>query len=171
MALLGDSVPKEKQSQVIDHLFKEANLYRTTIYFLHYLFEVCQRTGRMEKFFERLQLWFDLEKQGFKTMVESPEPSRSDCHAWGAHPVYHYFATVLGIRPSSPGFKTVRIEPQLGELQSASGTMVHPRGLIKVSVTADPDKFSGEIELPEGVSGELVVNDRTIALNAGKQTF
>ncbi len=171
MALLSDSVPKEKESQVIDHLFKEANLYRTTIYFLHYLFEVCQRTGRMEKFFERLQLWFDLEKQGFKTMVESPEPSRSDCHAWGAHPVYHYFATVLGIRPATPGFKTVRIEPQLGELQSASGTMVHPRGLIRVNVTADPDKFSGEVELPEGVSGELVVNDRTIPLNSGRQTF
>jgi hypothetical protein len=171
MALLGDSVPKEKESQVIDHLFKEANLYRTTIYFLHYLFEVCQRTGRMEKFFERLQLWFDLEKQGFKTMVESPEPSRSDCHAWGAHPVYHYFATVLGIRPSSAGFKKVRIQPQLGELQSASGTMIHPRGMIRVSVTADPDKFSGEIELPAGVSGELVVNDRTIALKSGKQTF
>jgi hypothetical protein len=171
MALLSDSIPEGKQSQVVDHLFKEDNLYRTTIYFLHYLFEVCQRTGHMDKFFERMQLWFDLEKQGFKTMVESPEPSRSDCHAWGAHPVYHYFATVLGIRPSAPGFKKVRIQPQLGQLDSASGTMVHPRGLIRMSITADPDKFSGEIELPEGVSGELIVNDRSIPLKSGKQTF
>ena len=49
--------------------------------------------------------------------------------------------------------------------------MVHPRGLIRMSVTADPDKYSGDVELPEGVSGELIVNDRSISLRAGKQTF
>ena len=33
--------------------------------------------------------------------------TRSDCHAWGAHPVFHFYATVLGIRPAAPGFRRV----------------------------------------------------------------
>ncbi len=39
----------------------------------------------------------------------------------GAHPLYHFFATILGIRPASAGFRTVRIEPQLGSLTFARG--------------------------------------------------
>ena len=100
-----------------------------------------------------------------------PEPTRSDCHAWGAHPVYHYFATILGIRPASTGFATVRIEPQLGPLTSAKGTMVHPRGEIVVDVARNGEKVRGSIALPEGVSGVLIANERATPLRGGQQSF
>ncbi|MCB0149737.1 MAG: hypothetical protein KDE01_19095, partial [Caldilineaceae bacterium] len=84
-------------------------LTRTTIYFTHYLFETYRLLEQPAALFERLGLWFDLAAQGFKTTPEQPEPSRSDCHGWGAHPLYHFFATLLGIRPSAPGFGQVEI--------------------------------------------------------------
>ena len=55
----------------------------------------------MDRFFDRMSLWLNLKTLGCKTMLEMPEPSRSDCHAWAAHPVYHYLASILGIRPAA----------------------------------------------------------------------
>lgn len=169
LALLGNSVPDEHRARVVDHLFNESDLARTTIYFSHYLFETCRLTGRMQPLFERLRTWFDLEPMGFKTTFEMPEPTRSDCHAWGAHPVFHYFATLLGIRPASPGFATVRIEPQLGPLDFARGMMAHPRGSITARFERDGEKLRGEIELPREVSGELILNGTRLPLHAGRQ--
>jgi hypothetical protein len=121
----------------------------------------------MDKFFERLEPWYELRKLGFKTTVEMPEPARSDCHAWGSHPVFHYYATVLGIRPGSMGFRTVRIEPQLGPLAWARGTMTHPKGLITVDLRNAGDRLTGTIELPDGISGQAVIGGQVRELNCG----
>jgi hypothetical protein len=169
LALIGGSVPEAHRPRMLDGLFTAKDLDRTTIYFTHYYFEVCRLSGRMDAFFERLKLWFGLREQGFRTTVESPEPSRSDCHAWGAHPVFHFYATLLGIRPASPGFATVRIEPQLGPLQWAEGKMVHPRGMIEVDVRKEGDALACQVTLPEGVSGEFVSGDRSRPLSPGRQ--
>ncbi len=116
-------------------------------------------------------MWFNLKPQGFKTTFEMPEPSRSDCHAWGAHPVFHYFATLLGIRPAAPGFKSVRIQPQLGPLESARGTLVHPAGRIALDVRRAGERLRGEVELPDGVTGELLINGGATPLRTGRQEF
>ena len=73
------------------------------------MFETYAQLGRIDALFERLSLWFELPAQGFTTTPEMPEPTRSDCHAWGAHPLYHMFASLLGIRPAAPGFRSVTI--------------------------------------------------------------
>ncbi len=165
LALLGNNVPDERREQVIDRLFTDALLTRTTVYFSHYLFETCATTGRIEPLFERLKLWFEMKGLGFKTTLESPEPSRSDCHAWGAHPMFHYYATILGIRPSGMGFATVTIRPQLGPLQWAKGAMVHPKGTIEVEIRRVDGKLRGTIKLPPGVRGSLHANDQLYPLD------
>jgi hypothetical protein len=142
-------------------------LSRATIYFSHYLFEASRALGQIERVFERLGLWADLKRLGFKTTVEMPEPSRSDCHAWGAHPVYHTFASILGIRPDGFGFRRVRIEPQLGSLPKAQGTMPHPRGTISASFAAEGRRLTGTIELPRGVSGEFLHDGKRRELQPG----
>ncbi len=111
-------------------LVESENLSRTTIYFTHYLFETYYRLGAAETL-ERFGMWFGLEEQGLKTTIEEPEPSRSDCHAWGAHPVYHWYATILGIRPAGAGFRRrSEIAPMLPgrAWTSVSGALVHPSG-------------------------------------------
>ncbi|MFA6286600.1 MAG: alpha-L-rhamnosidase C-terminal domain-containing protein [Opitutaceae bacterium] len=171
LALLGGVVRDERLTQVIDHLFADAELSRTTVYFSHYLFEVCAASGRMEPLFERLKLWFELKGLGFKTTLEAPEPSRSDCHAWGAHPMFHTYATILGIRPAGMGFATVTIRPQLGPLQRAKGSMVHPKGLIEVEVKRVEGKIHGTVKLPPGVRGSLWANDRVYPLDQPTLSF
>ena len=81
-------------------------------------------------------------------LLEQPEPSRSDCHGWGAHPLYHFFATVLGIRPAAPGFAEVEIRPLPGELAELAGELVHPRGLIAVELHFAQGRVHGSVSLP-----------------------
>ena len=158
-------------ARVAEGLLRDGDLARTTIYFSHYLFETLYALGRTDALIDRLALWVDLKQNGFKTPVEMPEPSRSDCHAWGSHPLYHYFASILGIRPGGLGFRSVEIAPRLGPLRSASGRMAHPRGEIVVDLHTADGALHGTISLPEGVAGTLRYDGLEQALHAGRQTI
>lgn len=169
LAILSGMIDPEYEKQIAQGLLTDPDLERTTIYFSFYLFETYRELGRIDALFNRLPLWFNLVQQGLKTPLESPEPSRSDCHAWGSHPLYHYFATILGIRPGGLGFHTVDIAPQLGPLSQASGRLVHPAGgEIEVNFHIENDMLRGSVTLPNGLSGTLKANRQTFPLHEGK---
>lgn len=157
LAVLSGWLTPEHQSAIAENLFTRPDLTRTTVYFMHYFFEACRELERIDRLLERLSIWFEMKELDFKTTYESADPhsNRSDCHAWGAHPVYHYFASILGIRPSSPGFTTVEIRPQLGSLESAGGRLIHPSGVIEVEFNRRGEMVTGIVSLPAGVSGLL----------------
>ncbi|CEK19002.1 alpha-L-rhamnosidase C-terminal domain-containing protein [Chthonomonas calidirosea] len=176
LALLSGLVPQERYTRLGEMLFTSSStssalpdLHRTTISFTHYLFEAYRILGRPDALLERLALWFDLKALGLCTTIEMPEPTRSDCHGWGAHPLYHYFATLLGIRPARFGFDRVRIAPQPGPLNSLAGVLVHPKGSIEADFTFTDGKLQGRVALPEGVKGTLIWGGREQPLFAGTQ--
>jgi alpha-L-rhamnosidase len=68
----------------------------------------------------------------FSTWPEVPGNTRSDSHAWSAHPIYDLLTLVAGIEPASPGFATVRIAPHLGNCPRSPARSRIPQGLIKV---------------------------------------
>jgi len=172
LALLGDNVAPQKRNRVLNGLFTDADIERATIYFSYYLFEVYRKFERTDVLLDRMGMWFDLRKNGFTTTFESPEPCRSDCHAWGAHPVFHYFASLIGVRPAAPGFARVRIAPQPAGLKWLRGTMPHPLGEITADLQFDdPGQITGSVGLPWGVSGELVFADRSQRLHGGVQAI
>lgn len=169
LALLTGLLPAAKARRAAQGLLCDNDLARTTIYFAHYLFEALYLLGRPDKLMERMELWFGLLPNGLKTTVEAPEPTRSDCHAWGAHPLYHYYASLLGIRPASVGFASVRIAPMLPEsVKWIQGTMPHPSGTISVALERAGGGLKGEISLPGGVGGRFVWGGRLAALKPGK---
>jgi hypothetical protein len=171
LAILGGQLPPARRDRIAAALLSDKELARTTIYFTHYLFETYRVIGRIDALLERLGLWFELEPLGFKTTFEAPEPSRSDCHAWGAHPIYHYFATILGIRPGTMGFHTVHIAPQLGLLTRVAGSLVHPLGAIEVDLTNENGCLSGRIILPAGLTGRFSHAGKMLDLKEGEQSI
>ena len=77
------------------------------------------------------------------------------CHGWASGPAAWLGAHVLGVVPTSPGFKTVRIEPFLGDLEWAEGTVPTPQGPIFVRAEKDSNgKIKTIVRLPEGVNRE-----------------
>jgi hypothetical protein len=109
---------------------------------------------------------------GLTTVAETPEPTRSDSHAWSAHPNYGLLATVLGVRPDAPGFRSVRIAPRLGPLERAEGRIPHPLGDIEVRlVRAGPRGIQAEVALPAGLTGVFEWEGAAQPLRAGRQTI
>jgi hypothetical protein len=157
--------------RVVEGLLNAPDLARTTIYFSHYLFEAFGQLGLGEEIIKRLDQWHELVENGLRTTIEHPEPTRSDCHAWGAHPQFHFLATILGIRPGSPGFATVHIVPSLGSLTFAEGSMPHPKGDIRVAIHRTEGRTTAKVDLPEGVSGTLSISGQKISLGNGEQAF
>ena len=152
-----------------ENLLSDPGLTNTTIYFNHYLFETYRLLEQPGAFFERMGLWFDLPAQGFKTTPEQPEPTRSDCHGWGAHLLYHYFVSLLGIHPAAFGFEQVEIVPMPGHLASISGSMVHPRGQIEVALDFKEGHVRGNVSLPSGINGIFRFAGKIVDLHPGTQ--
>lgn len=171
LALLGDAVPADRRARVFESLLGESELAKTTIYFSHYLFETLGMFDRIDVMLRRMALWFDLERLGLRTTLEQPEPSRSDCHAWGAHPIYHYLATICGIRPTKPGFEEVEITPRLGPLDFVRGALHTPRGRIEVDLQRIGGRITGRIDLPAGLCGTWVEGTQRRPLSAGMSTI
>lgn len=167
MALLSGMASERVQTALAHALRTHPHLDRTTIYYSHYLFEAYRQIGAIDLLLERMQLWFELPSQGLTTTVEMPEPSRSDCHAWGAHPLYHYHATIIGVRPTAPGASHVLITPQLGPLQRANATTPVPQGHIKTAFWRDHGIYRGRVTLPPGVSGTIMLPSGRVNISAG----
>ncbi len=169
-AVLTDAIPQSEQPDLLNKVSQEPDLVQQTIYFRFYLGQAFKKAGVPERYLENLGPWKDAVKLGFTTFPEGPEPTRSDCHAWSASPNYEFLATVCGIEPASPGFKTVLISPALGSLKEVKGEMPHPNGMISMNLKKQGKTgLLGEVTLPEGISGTFNWQGKIIDLRAGKQ--
>jgi hypothetical protein len=115
--------------------------------------------------------WKNMLSFGLSTWAESPEPTRSDSHAWSSHPNYDLLTIVAGVHPASPGFKTVEIEPHLGALRHLDAAVPTRQGTIKVQYTRAGEGIQADVTLPEGVSGNFLWNGKKLPLHEGAQQF
>ena len=171
LALLSDTLTGDQAKRCFEQLLTAPDLKRTTIYFSFYLLETWQKFGRGDLIVERMSFWKDLVKQGLKTPVEEPGNTRSDCHAWGSHPLFHLHASLAGIRPASTGFRTVRIAPQPGKLPKIICTTPHPKGYIKLNLAFEGTRCHGTAELPAGLTGIFVWHGKEQKLNGGSNAI
>ena len=77
-------------------------------------------------------------------------------HAWSGGPLTLLSQKVCGIEPTSPGFKTFKIEPQMGTLTEAKATVDTHYGLIKTSITRKGNRLTLEVTVPTGTTAEVI---------------
>lgn len=169
MALLSDRITPAQQQSIADRLISDTTIIPVQIFYSHYLFEAYRKVGKIDALVARMEPWRAMLAMGLKTAIETAPHTRSDCHAWSSHPLFHFFTTILGIRPASMEFSTVDITPQLGSLGHASGKLIHPRGYIEVDLQQAAGKISGCISLPDGVTGTAHLAGQTVSLHSGTQ--
>lgn len=159
LSILAGDVP----DGVAEGLLAAPDLHRATIYFSHYVLEAYSRIGRTDRILAGLDLWKSLLNKGLRTTIESPEPTRSDCHAWGAHPIVHFATNLLGIRPVGFGGGTFSVDPTIAGLTWARGGVATASGILRVDVQRD----GIVIDVPSGVTVQTLRS----TLSAGRHVL
>jgi alpha-L-rhamnosidase len=74
------------------------------------------------------------------------------CHGWAAGPTAWLTEHVLGLAPATPGCAEITVNPHLGDLAWARGTLPTPQGLVEVMHERLADgTIRSDIRLPGGV--------------------
>ena len=169
LAILTNTFPKTAdKAKIINMLLNDKELAQCTLYFKFYLFEALEKAGQANQFTASLIPWKQMLDAGLTTFAETPDPTRSDCHAWSASPVYYFLSLVSGIKSGAPGFKSIRIEPNLGNLKNIDATMPHKLGPIHIKLQKDMENhLSGEITLPVHLGGVFIWNGVQRQLKGG----
>jgi hypothetical protein len=172
LAILVDAVPAAEQRALMQRVLSDTTLTPASYYFGFYMLEALRKAGLGDRYIEQLAPWQAMLRIGLTSAPENPEPTRSDAHAWAAHPNYGLLATVLGVRPASAGFKTVSIAPALGPLRRAEGRVPHPAGDIEVRLVRQGERgLRAEVTLPPGVVGTFEWQGQRRPLVAGRQNL
>jgi len=155
LAILADVTTGAEAKNLIERVVEDKSLVQCSIYFRHYLHSALNKAGAGDRYLDLLGPWRTMLERGLTTWAEQEDPTRSDCHAWGASPNYEIFRTVLGIDSVVPGFRRVRIQPFLGKLTHVEGAIPHPKGEIRVKLALEGGVLHAEVALPEGTTGEF----------------
>ncbi len=167
LAVLARVIDDDDARALVNRLLSNSSLTQCTYYFRHYLHSAVNQVGEGDRYLDLLGEWDKMLAIGLTTWAETPDPSRSDCHAWSASPNYELFRTVLGIDSAGPGFNRVSIRPFPGKLSQVSGSIPHPKGRIAVSLKLDGGKLNAEVSLPQAVEGEFIWRGAQRPLKAG----
>ena len=172
LAVLADAVPTAQQRSVMEKVLADTTLTPASYYFSFYVLEALRKAGLGDRYIEQLAPWHAMLQLGLTSAPENPEPTRSDTHAWSAHPNYGLLATVLGVRSASPGFRTVLIAPALGPLHRAEGRVPHPLGDIDVRLERQGNHgLRADVVLPRGLTGAFEWQGQRRQLHDGPQSI
>ncbi len=169
LAVLTGTAPPEGRAGIMQRVLEGKDMAHTSYYFSFYRAEAMEKAGMSDQYLETLAPWQTMLNNGLTTFAEEPEPTRSDCHAWSASPLYHFLSLVCGVKPGGPGFSSVRIAPHLNGLKNVNAQMPHPLGTIDVQwEAAGNGGLNGRVTLPEGLEGTLEWQGRSYPLVAGE---
>lgn len=164
-------VPKQYLPNVIDFLRKKrlnCGLLAATS-----IIEGCYKVGEHELAYDLMitskdkHSWNEMLRSGATTTMEAWAPelkwNTSLCHPWGTTPIYMIVTYLMGLQPAEPGWKAVRVAPQLPaglkqvELQfpTVAGPMTasYRKGQgYKLTV---PAKVRIELAAPKGLNVEV----------------
>jgi alpha-L-rhamnosidase len=169
LAVLHDVVPATEQKAILKIVLSDPTLTQCSYYFRFYLFRALKKAGLGDLYLAQLGPWRQMLALGLTTWAETPEPTRSDCHAWTAHPNFDLLATVAGIEPAVAGFHEVAIRPHLGSLKRLKAELLHPQGVISVAYQRDGESLVADVTLPEKLTGWFYWDGKKVPLHGGRQ--
>ena len=155
---------------LMERTLEDNTLLRCSFPMMFYLFRALEAVGMYDQTQGLWGMWRALLPLGLTTVPETPFNPRSDCHAWGALMLNEFPASVLGVRPISPGYATIAVDPKALYLGRAEGRACVPGGSLSVkwqyimeelelNIRSDLGRVV-TIRTPDGRDRELMPNQR-----------
>ena len=127
-AVLFDFADERQKEEIRQNVFYNENVPQiTTPYFKFFELDALGRLGDLDTIWQTLHsYWGGMLERGAVTFWELFDPAqkgreqygmygdpfgKSLCHAWGASPIYLLGKYFLGVRTTSPGYKTYEVKP------------------------------------------------------------
>lgn len=132
----------------------ERNVVLAQPFFCHFLHKAMVLAGAHDRLLPSIRRWKALLDRGngcFEEYWDAAPGLGSRAHVWSATPVFDLSTYVLGVRPGTAGFTAAVVEPYLGDLEHASGSVPTPLGFIRVE--ADTDHIA--VEIPDGMTARV----------------
>lgn len=93
------------------------------------------------------------EKQDFHLHLQADNGTGtfvSLCHGWSAGATSYLTERVLGVQPTTGGFKTFTVRPDLGDLRWAEGKVPTPHGVVAARVDREGSEMVLKLTVPAG---------------------
>lgn len=161
-AVLSGAARREEAAALMERTMASRALSPVSYSMAFFLFRALEEAGVYRLAFGLWDQWRAMVDLNLTTWAEEPNGNRSDCHAWGAAPLYEFPRVVLGIKPALPGFAKLAVEPFPGPLDFAEGSMATPQGLVRVRFDRTGDRFAVAVDGPPGVPLSLRLPDGTV---------
>ncbi len=154
LAVLYDLAPKQQQPAIVEKVLAEKPL-NTQPWFMHWVFQAIDHAGLFDRYgTPQMRRWKIVpQTQSFREMWNSGDFS----HGWCSTPLVQMSARVLGVSPTSPGFKTFAVRPALCDLTWAKGVVPTPHGDVAVSWKLGEDKLQLDVTVPAGTEADVIV--------------
>lgn len=157
-AVLGGAATGRAATELMERTLSDATLARASFSMSLFYFRALSIAGLYDRTLALWKPWKDQIGMHLTAWVEDPVTQRSDCHGWGALPLYEYTAETLGVQPAEPGFARIRIAPRPSGLTWASGTVATPKGTVDVSWRLSEERvFRLSVRSPAGVPTLIVL--------------
>jgi hypothetical protein len=176
---LGKTLTGDDVARVYDKVYSDRlNRCTNTPYFGFYILQSLSQMGKQDKALEMIRdYWGTMIQAGATSVWEEWHPSwqmpsgmlppqYAPPKAWsglsliqpsGAGPAHWLLSEIIGIQPQSPGFKDVRIEPNIIDLRRAKGAAATPMGAVAVEWKSDNETLELQFNVPEGCRSVTVV--------------
>ena len=116
LAIWLDVISKEKQKDALLKILSTSDssfhvtaklppMTAATYYFRFYLARALEHAGLGDQYLKLLGPWREMLSMGLTTWAESPEPTRSDSHAWSSHPNFDFLTISRAFAQKLPASK------------------------------------------------------------------
>ncbi len=160
-AVLDGIATGERARTILRHAMEDKDVLRVSFSTSFEWFRALEAAGLYDLTKPDMARWAALPGEGSTTCPETPEDSRSECHAWSALPLYELVRTIAGINYAD-GSVTVRPDlSYLSYLPDLRGQVVTPAGVVKFDYRHEGDGQICVLTVPENMMIRSLADDNT----------
>lgn len=162
-ALLFDQCPDGRVRETVAALAEPpASLLVSRPAGAYWRLQALARFGRIDAVLRELrQRWAVMPSIAYNNTTSEDWAVRPDsADQWSqcaVGPLVVLATDIAGIRPATPGFETVEVRPQLGDLPGLEATVHTPRGPVTLRAEPQEEGHHAWVTLPPDCPGELVL--------------
>ncbi len=133
--------------------------FNSSPYMEKYVYDAMCKLGNMEDVQKRMRLRYsEMVNDASTTLWEHWELGQgTKNHAWSGGPLITMSKHMAGVAPTTPGYGTYKVEPDLGILKHIEALVPSVKGDIIVVIDESENKFTLELTSPEATSATVIL--------------